>query len=101
MTTPTLPDDLLAVICATIDPDQLSQLLTDLLTPSEIEAIGERWTIVKRLASGESQRAVRDALGCSVTTVSRGSRQLQYGTGGFAKAFDTLAAIGLPDPRRS
>ena len=36
-------------------------------------------------------REVRDAVGVSVTTVSRGSRGLKYGVGGFRIALDRLA----------
>ncbi len=97
--TPALPEDLIAVLAATDDDTTLRRLLSDLLTPAEKRAVGERWQIVKRLAAGESQRAVRDAVGVSISTVSRGSRQLQYGHGGFDLAFDTLAELGLPDPR--
>lgn len=97
--TPALPADLIAVLAKIDDNATLRRLLSDLLTPAEKRAVGERWQIVKRLAAGESQRAVRDALGVSISTVSRGSRQLRYGHGGFDLAFDALAAAGLPDPR--
>ena len=66
------------------------RLLDDLLTPAEVEALGERWAIVKLLSAGHSQRKVRDEVGVSITTVSRGSRQLKYGTGGFAHALSLL-----------
>ncbi len=97
--TPRLPDDLLKVFAELGDAGDLERILTDLLTPSELKALGERWAIVCRLAAGESQRTVRDALGVSITTVSRGSRQLRYGQGGLACAFDVLAELGLGDPR--
>ena len=96
---PELPSDLASVLAALDDTDDLSRLLRDLLTPAEIEAIGERWNIVKRLASGASQRTVRDILGVSIGTVSRGARQLRYGEGGFNVAFDTLQTLNLEDPR--
>ncbi|MCB9672142.1 MAG: hypothetical protein H6734_21890 [Alphaproteobacteria bacterium] len=96
---PSLPEDLLAVLCDLDRPAELARVLGDLLTPSEVEALAERWTIVKLLAGGHPQRAVRDEVGCSVTTVSRGARQLRYGEGGFDLAFDRLAALGLGDPR--
>jgi Trp operon repressor len=69
----------------------VERLLEDLLTPQEMEAIGERWAIVKLLAAGKTQREVRDALGVSVTTVTRGNKQLQHGTGGFQRALAALA----------
>lgn len=98
MQTPRPPADLLAVLAALETPERLGDLLVDLLTPAEVEALGERWAIVKALADGHTQRAVRDAVGCSVTTVTRGARQLRYGTGGFRAAFDTLRTLGLPAP---
>ncbi|MEL6347240.1 MAG: Trp family transcriptional regulator [Myxococcota bacterium] len=98
MDKPSLPPDLLAVLASIQSDSDLSKVLMDLLTPSEIEAVGERWAIVKGLASGQSQRAVRDAVGCSVTTVSRGNRQLRYGEGGFTLAFEALGRLGYAVP---
>lgn len=100
MPSPHLPSDLLAVLAALQRPEDLQRFFDDLLTPAEVDSLGERWQVVKRLAAGESQRAVRDAVGVSVSTVSRGSRQLKYGHEGFALAFDTLAHLGLDDPRQ-
>ena len=99
MPIPVLPRDLLEVLASLQSDDDISAILYDLLTPAELEALGERWQIVKLLAGGMSQRAVRDALGVSVTTVGRGSRQLRYGSGGLEIAFDELTKIGQPDPR--
>ncbi len=101
MPPPTLPFDLLAVLAELDDTDHVSALLGDILTPSELEAVAERWAIVKLLAAGYSQRRVRDEVGCSVTTVSRGNRQLRYGDGGFTRAFDVLARLGYADPRET
>lgn len=91
MTNPTLPEDLLHVLAVSGDVDLVRRVLYDLLTPRETEAIAERWEIVKRLERGMTQRAIRDELGASVTTISRGNRQLKYGHGGFRAALDLLA----------
>ena len=96
---PTFPKDLIRVLSALDDELAMSRLLRDIFTPSEVEAIGERWEIVKLLAAGCSQRTVRDELGVSIGTVSRGARQLKYGEDGFAAAFDILGALDLGDPR--
>ena len=58
-----------------------------------------RWLIVKRIAAGDRQRAVRDALGVSITTVNRGAQQYRDGCGGFDLAFDVLRRTSFPDPR--
>ena len=99
MPAPKLPEDLLRVFAALSTPEDIALLFSDLLTPSETVSLGERWEIVKLLASGHSERTTRDSLGVSVTTVSRGSRQLKYGHGGFALAFDRLPQVGGLDPR--
>jgi len=96
---PRFPKDLITVLTTLDDPQAVSRLMRDLFTPAEVEAIGERWGIVKLLAAGCSQRNVRDTLGVSIGTVSRGARQLKYGEDGFATAFDTLGTLGLGDPR--
>ena len=83
---PRLPDELVGALADLTEPAAVAALLEDLLTPNETEALGERWQIVKRLRAGATQREVAAELGVSVTTVSRGARQLKYGTGGFEVA---------------
>ncbi|GEM_PF-518689 len=100
MKTPTLPDDLLAVLATMDTTEDVHALLRDILTPAELIAVAERWNIVKMIAAGHSQREIRDGLGVGIATVTRGSRQLQYSEfGGFAKAFDAMVELGRPDPR--
>jgi len=60
---------------------ELNDLLNDLLTPQEIEALYERLQIIKLLKQGYSQRQVAENLWVSTTTVNRGARVLKYGTG--------------------
>ena len=90
---PRLPTELLGVLASIDDVPTLSKVLTDLLTEAEVDAIRERWAIVKLLDAGKSQRQVRDRLGVSVTTVNRGNRQLKYGAGGFRIALDRAAEL--------
>jgi TrpR-related protein YerC/YecD len=87
---PRLPHDFLATLARLDSVEEIGRLLNDLLTPGEIEALNERWDILRLLTEGRSQRDVSAQLGVSITTVSRGSRQLKYGTGGFQRAFDAL-----------
>ncbi|HCW32811.1 MAG: hypothetical protein UT55_C0022G0009 [Candidatus Peregrinibacteria bacterium GW2011_GWE2_39_6] len=58
--------------------------LNDILTPGEIEILVERWNLVKLLRQGKTQREVSAILGIAIATVSRGARQLKYGSRGFA-----------------
>jgi TrpR-related protein YerC/YecD len=88
-----LPHDLLEILARLDSVEEIGRLLSDLLTPAEIEALNERWDILRLLSQGKSQRDVSAELGVSITTVSRGSRQLKYGTGGFQHAFDALHRV--------
>jgi Trp operon repressor len=59
--------------------DDLDGFLEDMMTPQEIEALDERIKIMHALAAGKTQREIAEELKLSITTVSRGSRILQYG----------------------
>ena len=59
--------------------DNLDGFLEDMLTPQEIEALDERIKIMHALVAGKTQREIAEELELSITTVSRGSRILQYG----------------------
>ncbi len=58
--------------------DNLDGFLEDILTPQEIEALDERIKIMHALVAGKTQREIAEELELSITTVSRGSRILQY-----------------------
>ena len=87
---PRLPLTLLETLARLDGVEEIRLLLNDLLTPGEIEALTERWELMGLLLEGRSQRDVSAELGVSITTVSRGSRQLKYGTGAFQRAFEAL-----------
>ncbi len=59
--------------------DDLDGFLEDMLSPQEIEALDERIKIMHALSAGKTQREIAEELELSITTVSRGSRILQYG----------------------
>lgn len=58
-------------------------LLEDILTPQELDSVAERWQEVQLLAKGMTQRDIAKKLEISISKVTRGSRMLQYGNGGF------------------
>lgn len=65
-------------------------LLQDLLTPQEREAMEERWQLVQLLAKGMPQRTIAKTIPVSISTITRGSRALQSGTGGFLMALKRI-----------
>jgi Trp operon repressor len=56
-------------------------VLNDLMTPQEMMELVERIHLFRQLKDGKTQRAIAEDMGISVTTVNRGSRVLQFGTG--------------------
>ena len=81
----------LAKVIADIDDEELAEdFLKNILTPSELEEISKRLQIVKMLNKGIPQREVAKKLAVSMGTISRGSRELKYGTNGFSKVLKNL-----------
>ncbi|HBA45528.1 MAG: Trp repressor [Candidatus Nomurabacteria bacterium GW2011_GWE2_40_10] len=65
------------------DKKLMTEFLTDILTPTEFEALALRWQIVKKLNKGETHRSIADDLSLGISTVTRGSRELRNKNGGF------------------
>ncbi len=77
----------LTALIQRISHDQrfLREFLVDLLSPTEYREIVLRWQIVKELYRGVSQRQIAKNLHVSIATITRGSRELLDGGGGFQK----------------
>lgn len=75
--------DLFRLVTAVDTQEEAQALLEDILTPQELASLAERWQLVQELAKGTPQREVAKKLGVSVSKVTRGSRMLQFGSGGF------------------
>ncbi len=66
--------------------EEVRQFLLDLCTPSELEAIVDRWWTACLLEQGLSYREISDITGVSVTTIGRVARFLNMGEGGYRLA---------------
>tara|TARA_Y100000310_G_scaffold325206_1_gene388347 strand:+ start:773 stop:1054 length:282 start_codon:yes stop_codon:yes gene_type:complete len=62
---------------------EAKMLLEDILTPQEMDSLAERWQLIQKLHEGKPQRKISKELGVSISKITRGSRMLQYGSGGF------------------
>ncbi len=90
---PVLPSqlkDLLKLFASIESEKEAEMLLQDLLTPQELDSLSERWQLIQKLHEGKSQRDIAEELGISVSKITRGSRMLQYGTGGFQYFLEKL-----------
>jgi Trp operon repressor len=75
--------ELYELFAAPDGPKESEMLLKDILTPQELETIAERWQLIQALASGMTQRDVAKKCDVSISKITRGAHELQYGSGGF------------------
>ena len=64
-------------------PEEVRQFLLDLCTPSELEAIVDRWWTASLLKEDHSYRDISEITGISVTTIGRVARYMNMGEGGY------------------
>jgi len=65
---------------------EVRQFLLDQCTPSEVEAMVDRWWTASLLKEGRSYREISEITGVSVTTIGRVARYLNMGEGGYRLA---------------
>ncbi len=70
------------------DASEMRALLGDLCTPAELQALMDRWQVVKLLDEGLPYRRINEITGVSVTTIGRVARFLADGFGGYRLALD-------------
>lgn len=69
--------------------------LRDLCTPSELEALTDRWRVVPYILKGMPYREIHDRTSVSITTIGRVARFLSQGSGGY------LAALSQAEPAKT
>ena len=62
---------------------EIAKFFEDLTTPRELESLADRWLAAKLVAQGVSYRNVYARTGVSTATVTRVSRALNSGAGGY------------------
>ena len=70
--------------------DEFADFLRDLCTRSELEAMAERWQVVRLIDQGISYREINRFTGASTTTVTRIAHWLKHGEGGYRRLLDRL-----------
>ena len=70
--------------------DEAKTFLEDLCTPVDLMAMAARWRVVRELKKGKPYRQIHDETGVSLTTISRVSRCLKYGTNGYNTIYNKI-----------
>ena len=65
--------------------------LRDLCTPAELQALADRWAVVRDLKRGLPYRKIHAHTAVSITTIGRVARYLAQGNGGYVLAARRLA----------
>ena len=73
-----------------LSQEDVEKLFEALFTPQELETLEMRCHLVRELINGTTQREIAKKLNISMSQISRGSRELQYGVGKeiFPKLFE-------------
>jgi TrpR-related protein YerC/YecD len=72
---------------------ECERFFADLCTPAELEALVDRWSVVKYLQDGLPYRKIHEITGVSVTTIGRVARFLTSGNGGYQTALKRLSPL--------
>lgn len=72
--------------------DEVYKLLQDLCTVREINDMAQRLQVARLLAKGASYLEIQETTGASATTISRVSKCLNYGSGGYGLAIECFDA---------
>lgn len=81
-------EDMLDVFARIDNPDDVYDLLQDLCTVREITEMSQRLEVARLLAKGTSYIEIQEKTGASATTISRVSKCLNYGSGGYRRAIE-------------
>ena len=84
---------LCVAIAALETPEECRAFLRDLCTPTEIQAMADRWTVVEHLKRGLSYREINRLSGVALATIVRVARFLGAGYGGYATVLSRLAEL--------
>lgn len=70
--------------------EECSAFFEDVCTIQELEALAQRMEVAIRLKKGESYIDINKSTGASTATISRVSKYLNYGAGGYEIAIERL-----------
>ncbi len=84
-------DMLVKALAGISSEEDIRAFLDDLCTIKEIQDMAQRFSTAKLLKSGMNYLDISAELGISTTTISRVSRALNYGSGGYDTALKLVS----------
>jgi TrpR-related protein YerC/YecD len=98
--TPTI-DRLYDAILALKNRDECAALFEDLCTIKEVQNMAQRLEVAVMLDEGKNYQAITRDTSVSTATISRVSRCLNYGSGGYRLALERMKKAGKDAPNDS
>lgn len=83
-------DTLMKVIAALDNPEDCAAFFDDLCTIKEVEDMAQRLETAMLLKKGYNYQQINSEIGISTATISRVSKCLNYGTGGYDIAISKI-----------
>lgn len=83
-------DRLFAVISQLEDPEECRKFFDDICTVKELLDLAQRLDVAILLSKGANYQTISQQVGVSTATISRVSRCLNYGSGGYRTALGKL-----------
>lgn len=83
-------DRLMDVISKLETKEECYRFFEDLCTVKEMQDMGQRLDVAILLRRGENYQTISQQVNVSTATISRVSKCLNYGAGGYAEALDKL-----------
>lgn len=87
-------DNMYKAILTLKDVDECKKFFDDLCTVTELMAMEQRYQVATCLDKGMIYNDILAETGASSATISRVNRSLQYGSGGYAIAFERIKESG-------
>ncbi len=81
------------------DPADCAAFIEDLCTITELRDMAQRLETALLLSKGQNYQTISKNVGVSTTTISRVSRCLNYGAGGYVKVLEKLRESEEDDER--
>ncbi|MEN9647202.1 MAG: hypothetical protein RLY57_6 [Candidatus Parcubacteria bacterium] len=80
--------DLIQVFLSIKDEAELKAFFRDLMSERDLREFAMRWEVAKRLDAGETYKHIQEVSGQAMDTISKISRWLKGGCGGYRMMID-------------
>lgn len=86
-------DDFFEALSLLESEEDYYRFFEDVCTISELQAISQRFAVVKRLANEETYTTIAQETGASTATISRVKKCLNYGSDGYQLVLEKMGLL--------